>query len=104
MSTKGKAAFVRNVPGWNGVARLYHVHPPMPFFDGSENDGLTTDFVIVSAVNVPLSGPETYIFPANKFGEVLTMLEQDGSFRGAMNHERALKNAGYRIVKEESNV
>lgn len=57
-----------------------------------------TEFVITSAVSVPYSGPETYIFPANEAGEVTDWGELDGSFRGGLDHECAIRLAGYEIV------
>lgn len=73
-----------NLPGWLGHAALYRVSPKL--------SGNT--FVIVSSV----SGPETYIFPATKHGEVKDWGELEGSFRGQHNHARALGGAGYVIA------
>lgn len=50
-------------------------------------------FVITSAVTVPYSGPETYVFRASPDGEILSWRELDGSFRGGLNHDTAI--AGY---------
>jgi len=44
------------------------------------------------------SGPETYIFPANGNGKVLSFLELEGSYRGGLNHFKALEGAGYVVV------
>ena len=41
---------------------------------------------------------ETYIFPADEDGNVLDWGELEGSYRGGMDHEEALHNAGYEIV------
>ena len=57
------------------------------------DDGKETNYVIVSAV-VAYSGPETYIFPSNELGEITDYGELEGSFRGALNHEQALKGLG----------
>lgn len=45
------------------------------------------------------SGPETYIFPANEDGKVVHWAELEGSFRGGLDHERALRNAGFEVAK-----
>lgn len=84
-----KATLIENLVGWNGDARLYRVDPPMTYDDDKK-----TNYVVVSAVNVPPYGPETYIFPATRLGEVLDWLELPGSFRGALDHTRALEGAG----------
>jgi hypothetical protein len=48
-------------------------------------------YVITSAATVIYSGPETCVFPANKNGEFLDMLELPGSYRGGLNHKKAIK-------------
>jgi len=85
-----KAEFIKSLGGsWNGDARLYKLTPPL---DGAE-------YVVVSAVVPFFSGPETYIFPSNKKGEVESWMEEmEGSFRGALDHVEALGNAGYEVV------
>lgn len=55
-------------------------------------------YVVVSAADVPYSGPETYIFPSNEKGTILKYTELPGSFRGALDHARALRNAGYVVI------
>lgn len=72
----------------NGLQRLYKLNPPLE----------THKFVVVSAVYAAYTGPETYIFPADEYGNVTSWIELDGSFRGDMDHETALKNAGYDLV------
>jgi hypothetical protein len=86
--TPGKAVFVKKLTGFYGEARLYKVTPPL---DGHEH-------VAVSAV-VAYSGPETYIFPADADGKVLSWGELDGSFRGDLDHEAALRLAGYEVTR-----
>jgi len=76
-----KATFVRDIETMAGDARLYR------FEDGT--------FVVVSAVNAPVTGPETYIFDSDELGVVSNWNELGGSFRGALDHERALRNAGH---------
>lgn len=54
-------------------------------------------YVVVSANNVPYSGPETYIFGADSSGDISDWGELHGSFRGDMDHDAALKKAGYEV-------
>lgn len=81
------------------VCAVYRVSPPMTYQKWDEDGTVTrtTEFVWVSGVNVPFSGVETYIFPSDAHGEVADWGELDGSFRGGIDHARALKNAGYDI-------
>lgn len=44
-------------------------------------------------------GPETFLFPADGKGNITSWGELDGSFRGAIDHEQALRNAGYVVIK-----
>lgn len=69
------------------VARqeLFRVEPPMGAFG----------HVVVSAANVMYSGPETYIFGADETGKVHDWMELDGSYRGGLDIDKALLNAGY---------
>lgn len=95
MSTK-TAKFLRKVEDFNGDAALYKLSKPVIL-----NDEEKTSYVIVSSVYAPFTGPETYIFPADKDGEVLSWGELEGSFRGMSyrdDHEEALNNAGYKVV------
>jgi len=59
-------------------------------------------FVVVSAVIPLYGGPETYIFPADEDGNITSWGELNGSFRGSLDHEKALRNAGYQITDQES--
>lgn len=89
------AKHLTTLTGWHGDARVYELDPPM------DDDPEQWRYVIVSAVDAMFTGPETYIFPAEKQGDVFTtvnMLELDGSFKGALDHEQALENAGYKVV------
>lgn len=89
------ATFVRSLAGFTGDARLYMVSPAAEQRDWDGALEATHDYVIVSATTVPFSGPETYIFPATPDGEVADWGELDGSYRGGLDHEEALRNAGY---------
>lgn len=82
------AVRIKKVDGWKGEAYWYKVKPPL---DGHED-------VIVSSVIVPYTGPETYIFGADENGKVKSMSELSGSYRGGLNHRKALEGAGYTVV------
>lgn len=88
------ATLVCELANFRGDTRLYSLSEPAK----AHND-VEVDHVIVSAVS-PLSGPKTHIFPSNAKGEVLDWLEMPGSFRGELNHAKALLNAGYTIAGE----
>jgi len=77
--------FERDIVGWQGIAKLYSVDPPLGGFT----------HVIVSAVVAPFSGPETYIFGCDADGANVDYSELDGSYRGGLDHATALLNAGY---------
>ena len=86
---------ITTLDGWQGDARVYELDPPL------DDDPEHWRYVIVSAVVAIFSGPETSIFPAEKRGdmfETVNMLELDGSFQGALDHKKALANAGYEVI------
>ena len=86
---------------WKGDARLYRLEPPyvgQDPYSSNEGDLMQVEYVIVSAATMPFSGPETFIFPASAEGEVQEWLEMEGSFKGGLNHRKALKNIGYEVV------
>ena len=93
----GTAKEIKQLEDWRGYAKLYEVDPPIGYNYNYETEQFedTTPFVVVSAVVVPLSGPETYIFPANADGSTINMLELEGSRRSILNHKLALEAAGY---------
>jgi hypothetical protein len=93
-----KATFIKNITDWRGKASLYKVEPPIEYdspYDADDPPAKHSDYVIISAVYADFTGPETYMFPANENAEVLSWGELDGSFRGGLDHEKALQNAGY---------
>lgn len=98
--TKPKTArAMQNLSGWQSRATLYVLSRPVKYehWDDKTNERVsrTTKYVIVSAVVAMFSGPETYIFPADKYGNVLSWSELDGSLRGTLDHSVALARAGY---------
>lgn len=86
----------------DGDAAVYELDPPVDYFEdwGSDKKS-STAYVVVSAVpHVLTQGPETYIFPVEKTGDVFTVVdysELEGSFKGSMDHAKALEGLGYAI-------
>ena len=80
--------------------RLYRLSEPVKFRQWTDDaeEVKTADYVVASAV-VAFGVPETYLFPADENGVVLDWLELEGSFRGDLDHERAIRNAGYEVTK-----
>jgi hypothetical protein len=90
------ATFVRDLEGFTGSAKLYRVSPPIRF------ENRKASYIVSSATYAMFSGPETYLFPADKNGAVVSWSELGGSYRGGLSHEYALRNAGYKIAKAGS--
>ena len=89
--TGGIATYVGG-PFWaNHDAALYQCSPPMP-----DEDGDTYGYVVVSAIQEHCV--ETYIFGATADG-TCGCDALPGSEQGVYSHERALANAGYRLVR-----
>lgn len=101
MPQNGKAYFVKQHNG-QGDGRVYRLDPPLhgSRFDEGVGDYVKVPYehVWVSAAVVPWSGPETYVFGCTPEGTVLDWVELDGSFRGGLDHVRALRDAGYEVV------
>lgn len=66
---------------------LYRLSPP---FGGKE-------YVVVSAIYAPFTGPETYIFESDDSGEIVDYVDLEGSYQGGLCHTKALRNIGYEI-------
>lgn len=79
----------------NGKWRYFRLEPPLCEEDW-QGEIEEYEYVIVSAAYARFSGPETFIFPALD-GDISDFAELSGSFRGDLDHERALRNAGYEI-------
>lgn len=64
-------------------------------------DGQPVEFVRVSGVDVPGTGPETFVFAEDDQGYRLAPYELPGSFRGEINIAKAVRNMGYVIRVED---
>ena len=87
-----KATMIRKLDGFTGDAALYELSEPVGYdmdWDTDEYKEQTT-YVIVSATIAPFTGAETYVFPADKDGEILGWSELAGSYRGGLDHQQAL--------------
>lgn len=90
---EGQPTYIEGEP-FTTDARWYRLSTPLEDYLGE----MKSSYVIVSAVTLD-TGPETYIFPCDSHGQVVRFREMRGSFRGGLDHEEALNNAGYEVVK-----
>lgn len=79
--------------GW-GEQRLYRCDPPMQF--GEVPPSPFSEFVVTSQLVHRVDGPETLVFRANADGEIGSFVQGAG-VRGALDHEAALRSAGYEV-------
>lgn len=98
---------MKQMSGTDVQQRLYRLSEPIVGYsrynsETNEYDlpGETYTYVIVSAAMVAYSGPETYIFGADETGHIVDWSELPGSFRGALDHDAALRDAGYEVAYE----
>lgn len=84
----------RRTSGVGAAWRLYRLSEPL---EGNE-------YVVVSAATVSHislfngPGPETYIFGADRDGDVIDWMDLPGSAQGDLDHEAALNRAGYEVI------
>ena len=83
------ATKLRELHDFRGTAFLYQLSEP--------HEGHS--FIASSAVDAVYSGPETYLFGCDAEGVVQDWRELDGSFRGSLDCDRAVRNAGYEILE-----
>lgn len=103
-----KKAIYLGVPeGWKSDAKLYRLTDP-DGWAGRRN----RLYVVVSGADLHTTTGlpmeyfkdewmpryETYIFRSTRKGRCLDWIEMAGSFRGAIDHERALNGLGYSSV------
>jgi len=93
------ATFIKSMGAeFTGNARLYKLDPPMSIKDWDGEETGKTEFVVVSGAYAMFSGNETLIFPSDENGKVTDWGDLPGSFRGAIDHEKALTGAGYTLA------
>jgi hypothetical protein len=90
------ATFIKDLDlGSRGDQKLYRLSESVPYGWHDEDEGRpTTEYVVISGVCNQYAH-ETYIFPGDADGEIIDWGEMDGSFRGAVDHERAIREAGW---------
>ena len=81
---------IRAIEGMRGKAVLYELDEEISY-RGNNDEDEKTNFVIVSAVVAPHTGPETYIFPSNEAGAIVDWCEISGSYRGGLCHTKAME-------------
>ena len=81
--------------GLDCVQLLYRLDPPYVHEEGEEGE-IDVEYVVVSAVKNGMAH-ETLIFPANKKGEILSMLELWGRW-GTKSHLLTLDSFGYAMA------
>ena len=92
------ATQLKVLDGFVGDARLYKLDPPLQEESWDDDDAPEEwEYVVVSAAVAMFSGPETYIFGADKSGKVVAWGELSGSYRGGLSHSEALSGAGYSV-------
>jgi len=93
------ATFVRTIQGFRNRAELFRLSEPVTV--AKPGDTRTTLFVIVSAIawTADFRVPETFVFPADESGQVIDWDELPGSFRGACDIDRALRAAGFDVIR-----
>lgn len=86
---------------FRGDARVFKLSEPHAYESWDDEKAPETyDHVIVAAAVVAFDGPETYIFGAKQEDgqwEIANWREMAGSFKGALDHEKALQDAGYKL-------
>lgn len=98
----GTATFIKQRNG-TGEGRVYRLDPPMIERDYDGAITATHEYVWVSATSAMSSfggRPETYIFGSDADGEVTSWGELEGSFQGGLDHEEALRGAGYTVTTD----
>jgi len=86
------AKFIKVIEDWKSDAKLYALSVQL--------DGHSYVVAASSAVeHIPGTPPirETLIFGADADGHVLTFDELPGSYIGGLDHEEALRRAGYEV-------
>jgi hypothetical protein len=103
----GKAIYLGKTTNFKTDARLYRLIDP-PFYSGRRK----RCYVIVSGADLhrttglPIkwfgisSTPryETFIFKATRKGKCVDFAELEGSFKGSIDHEEALRRLGYEVI------
>ena len=81
------------------IQTLYRLDPP-PRDASDDGEPTTLEYVVVSALPLAFDHgePETLIFRGNAEGEIISFLGLPGSYRGAADADRAIRNAGWELA------
>jgi len=85
---------IKELNNFRGTAYLFKVNPPIEDYDDGHHH-----YVIVSQADVPYSGYETYIFPSDIEGNIVSWGELESSRRGEVTPRELLIELGYEIVE-----
>ena len=91
------AVAVKNIKEAKGRACLYKLSEPLVGYE----------YVVVSAARAHKDNynnmiGETFIFGSDQTGKIKSFLELPGSYKGGLDHQKALNDAGYDINFSES--
>lgn len=89
---KKTATRIKELKNFTGTAFLWKLSHPLE----------RNTYVVTSATCAMFSGPETYIFAADRNGKIKSWGELEGSFKGELDHEQAIERAGYKVVKRKT--
>ena len=92
MKIRKSAVAVRSIKEAKGTACLYKLSEPLGGYE----------YVVVSAAkdgtdHFNQTIGETFIFGSDETGKVISFLELPGSYKGGLDHQKALNDAGYDI-------
>lgn len=95
------ATFIRDIgnPSTAPYQKLYRLSDPLESYEYvvvSAQDFSGIKFSVPSGLDYLFSS-ETYIFGASADGNIVAWTELEGSYRGGIDHELALRNAGYAV-------
>lgn len=93
------AEHISDLTNFRGDARLFRLASPYKW----RADKPHTFYVVVSKADVPYSGWETYIFPADVEGNVLDWGELPGSARGNVSHLEAITDLETYLQEQKEN-
>jgi len=82
------AIFIKDMATPTAAQKLYRMSPP---HHGHEH--------VVSSAVIVFGHPETYLFGSDADGTITHWGELDGSLKGTLDHEEAIREAGYVVVK-----
>jgi hypothetical protein len=91
-----RAMFIKKVKLGKSDALLYKLSDPIKFMNEGKECGVFD--VVVSAVTNHVGTKQAFIFPSDKDGNVISMMELPGSQKGTLDHEAALEAAGYEVM------